>query len=237
MRYLSLIFICLLFSLGSQAQKKANQKAVDNLSTSIQNNVINPLNAEVTNLQNQIDAIQLKIERIKNRRFVKRTNGNSMDFLSKYATFAEIYEDRENIKDNLSTDESGIAQTYLLAIKMKESLERVYNEKTNAQYIEQASSCKAILPQHRAEFDELVSMINDYNYYMFELARLFVAADEDGYKTSAKALADREDASYLIKVPYTKKVLTEYITRRGVLPQNYKFDLKKGCPDAFSELK
>jgi len=237
MRYLSLIFICLLFSLDSQAQKKANQKAVDNLSTSIQNNVINPLNAEVTNLQNQIDAIQLKIARIKNRKFVKRTNGNSMNFLSEYTTFTEIYEDRENIKDNLSSDESEIAQAYLLAIEMKESLERVYNEKTNAKYIEQASSCKAILPQHRAEFDEVVYMINDYNYYMFELARLFVAADEDGYKTTANALADREDALYLIKVPYTKRVLSEYINKKGSLSQNYKSDLKNACPDAFSDLK
>lgn len=242
MRYISLILIALMCSLGSLAQsnKKAKQGTIDALTTNIKNNAIDPLDNEIQSLQNQIESVKSQIERIKNRKFSKKSDGSNIEEqLSSYGSINEIYQDRNNLREILNSKDNEMAQTYLLIIDMKESLEKAYNEKTNAQLIERSSKYRSVLPQHNQnkEFDELVSMVNDYNYYMFELARLFVAADDDNYKANAKELTDREDAPYLMKVPYTKKVLTEYIRKKGFLPQYYKIDLKNGCPDAFSELK
>lgn len=240
MRYISLILIALMCSLGSFAQsnKKAKQGTIDALATNIKNNAIDPLDNEIQSLQNQIESVKSQIERIKNRKFSKKSDSsNTEEQLSDYTSIDEIYQDRNNLREILDSENNEMAQTYLLIIDMKESFEKVYNEKTNAHLIERSSKYRSVLPQHNTEFDELVSMVNDYNYYMFELARLFVAADDDNYKANAKELTDREDATYLMKVPYTKKVLTEYIRKKGILPQNYKIDLKNGCPDAFSELK
>lgn len=240
MRYIALTLIALVFSLGSFAQnnKKPKQGTIDAISNNIKNNVIDPLDSEIQSLQDNIESIKLQIERIKNRKFIKKNEGgNLQELLSDYESFGEIFQDRDNLLEQLESDNSEMAHAYNLAIKMMESLEKVYSEKTNTELIEEASAYKTVLPQHQQAYDELVSMVNDYNYYMFELARLFVAADEDNYKANVKELTYREDAPYLMKVPYTKKVLTEYINRKGSLPQNYKLDLKNGCPDAFSELK
>lgn len=242
MRYISFVLIALLCCLGSYAQtnKKVKQGTIDALCNSIKNSAIDPLDNEIQSLQEQIESAKLQIERIKNRKFTKKSEGDDIEqILSGYASLNEVYQDRNNLREILGSDEGDMAQTYLLIIDMIESLEKAYNEKTNAQFIERSSKYRSVLPQHNTnnEFDELVSMVNDYNYYMFELARLFVAADEDNYKASAKALTDREDAPYLMKVPYTKKVLTEYIKKHGILPRTYKLDLQNGCPDAFSELK
>ena len=176
--------------------------------------------------------------RIKNRKFTKKTEvGNLQELLSGYESLGELYQDRDNLLEQLEFDNSEMARAYRLSIKIMESLEKVYNEKTNTELINEASTYKTVLTQHQSAFDKLVSMVNDYNYYMFELARIFVAADEDNYKASAKVLTDREDASYLMEVPYTKKVLMEYIKKQGILPRSYQLDLQNGCPDAFSELK
>lgn len=239
MRYLVLTLITLMCSLGIFAQSsKVKQSTVDKLSENVKLNAIDPLDNEIQSLQNQILSIKLQIDRIKNRKFTKKTEGgNLQELFSDYESFDDIYKDRDYLLEQLESDNSDIAHAYNLAIKMKESLEKAYNEKTNTELMEEASTYKTVLPQHQSAFDELVSMVNDYNYYMFELARLFVAADEDNYRANAKELTDREDAPYLMNVPFTKKVLTEYIRKKGVLPYNYKKDLQNGCPDAFSELK
>lgn len=240
MRYRLLMLTALMCSLGSFAQdnKKVKQKTVDALSTDIKKNAIDPIDNEIQSLQDKIDAIKLQIEQIKNRKFTSRSGCvNIQELLSGYETLSDIYDDRDQLREVLESDESDMAQTYLLAIDMRESLEKVYNEDTNTRLVERSSACQTVLPRHKEAFDELVMFVNDYNYYMFELARLFVAADEDNYKTNAMVLTVREDAPYLMYVPYTKKVLMEYIRKGGVLPLTYKLDLKRGCPDAFSGLK
>lgn len=240
MRYTSLILIVLICSLGSLAQSnnKSKQGTIDALSTNIKNFAISPLDKEIQSLQNQIESVKSQIERIKNRKLVKKLdNSNIEEVLLGYTSINDIYLDRNNLREILGSEGNEMAQTYLLIIDLKESLEKAYNEKTNASLIERSSKYRSVLPQHNSEFEELVLLVNDYNYFMYELARLFAAADEDNYKTDAKELTVREDAEYLMKVPFTKKMLTEYIRKRGSLPQNYILDLKNGCPKAFSELK
>lgn len=240
MRYIVLTIIALMCSLGSFAQnnKRAKQGTVDALSNNIKNNVIDPLDSEIQSIQDNIESIKQQIVRIKNRKFTKKTEvGNLQELLSGYESLGELYQDRDNLLEQLEFDNSEMARAYRLSIKMMESLEKVYNEKTNTELINEASTYKTVLTQHQSAFDKLVSMVNDYNYYMFELARIFVAADEDNYKASAKVLTDREDASYLMEVPYTKKVLMEYIKKQGILPRSYKLDLQNGCPDAFPIFK
>ena len=119
---------------------------------------------------------------------------------------------------------------------MKESLNEPYSEESNNGFIKEATNVKsAILPSHKVDFDKLVSQINDYNYYMFELARLFVAADEDKYRKTAEELVKDEDAEYLLEVPYTSKMLRLYRQRRGVLKPSEKAELKTACSDAFPD--
>lgn len=239
MRYLALTLLVLMCPWGLFAQSnKVKQSSVNKLSESVRINAIDPLDNEIQSLQNQITSIKSQIDRVKNRNHTKKpAGGNIQDLLSDYTSLHEIYLNRADLLDRFESDGSEMAQTYSLAIRMMESLEKVYNKTTNAQLINSASLHKAVLPKHRQAFEELVTMVTDYNFYMYELARLFVAADEDNYKSSAKDLTDRENAPHLMNVPYTNRVLTKYITGGGILPQIYIVELKNAKPETFSGLK
>jgi len=248
MRTLLIILLSIFVSLSSYAHaKKANQKNFDIISTNIQNNVLPYLAEDTVRIQKDIEKTIDNINRIKDRKFVKRmSSADAENILKSYASIAEIHENKSNIIRKLrSSGNNNKSQTCLLALDMIESLYQPYDEMTNAQFIEKQSVCKGILKDE--VYDNLVRMINDYNYYMFELARVFEA-----YNNSKKdlrpsewnsiddymlTLLKNEDAEYLFDVPYTHDMLHEFIHFRGDLPENLKSELYRACPDAFSDLK
>jgi len=235
-------------SLSSYAHaKKANQKNVDIIISNIQDNVLPSLAEDTIRLQKEIDKTIEKINQIKGRKFVKRTVcADTKNILAGYASIAEIHDNAVHIiREAQLSDNDETTQACLLTIDMVESLYQAYDEKTNARFIEKASACKGILQE--SVYDDLVEKINDYNYYMFELSRIFDAfnnSKKDLRPSEWKSIDDymrtllkSEDAEYLFDVPYIHDVLHEYIHWRGQLPENLKHELYRACPDAFFDLK
>lgn len=166
---------------------------------------------------------------------------NSMkieDFISQFPSIYDLYGDERSMQYLKDAPDSDLKRTYLLILDMIASLNNPYDEITNDQYIKDAAIYKTlIVDNHIKEFNDLVSQINDYYFYMLELAKVFEAADKDNYETKAEKLAVEEEADFLIYVPYTIKVLKEYIKNKGDLPKSIQIELGKSCPKAFPKYK
>lgn len=143
-----------------------------------------------------------------------------------------------------------VKTAYQTIIDMKLSLNTLYDKATNDQYIKDADEIRGyVIDQHKPSFDKLVSQINDYEYYMYELARMFVVYDETEQKLTAadlknakkvddyiQKLLTQEKALFLLDVPYTRNILYEYILLNGEISDGLKNDLKEACADAFTDL-
>lgn len=240
MRYISIIFLSLIVTLGSFAQSNNNmsKSEIATLNKELEK-VLEIFDREIENLNNEIAAVKAKIDSIQAIKSLGETDEDNIgDILSDYESLEEVYKDSKKLWNILSTNGNDMAKTYRLVIDMQESLTKVYDEKTNSELIDRAERYNEVLDKHNDEFKKLVEKINDYNFYMFELARLFTAAEEDGFQKSAKELAKREDAEYLMDVEYTRIVLQEFI-ESGKNGENLKdqtvWELQNGCPDAFSD--
>ena len=243
-----LFFVAMGFNCIAQSNKGLDNNEVNKVKKELVNQVINPMYKTADQLLRDINNAQALYDRLKDRHFSVATSsivgeGQLEEYLGQFS-FDDLFEAEEgkwfvkqDVLDVINNEpESELTQVYLLVSDMKESLNEPYNEETNNQYIKEAAKLKEfILPSHKADFDKLVSQINDYNYYMFELARLFVAADEDKYRKTPEELVKDEDAEYLMKVPYTSKMLRLYRQRRGQLKPEEKTELKNACSDAFPD--
>ncbi len=243
-----LFFVAMGFNCIAQSNKGLDNNEVNKVKKELVNQVINPMRKTADQLLRDINNAQALYDKLKDRHFAVTTSSQFGEKkLEEYLgqlSFEELFEAesgkwfvKSNVLDIINNEpDSDLKRTYLLALDMKESLNEPYNEETNNQYIKEAAKLKEfILPSHKADFDKLVSQINDYNYYMFELARLFVAADEDKYRKTPEELVKDEDAEYLIDVPYTYKMLRLYRQRRGQLNPEEKTELKNACSDAFPD--
>lgn len=246
-----LFFVAMGFNCIAQSNKGLDNNEVNKVKKELVNQVINPMRKTADQLLRDINNAQALYDRLKDRHFSMATStlvgeGQLEEYLSQFS-FDDLFEAEEgkwfvkqDVVDVINNElDSDLKRAYLLALDMKKSLNEPYNEETNNQYIKEAAKLKEfILPSHTADFEKLVSQINDYNYYMFELARLFVAADEDKYRKTLEELVKDEDAPYLLDVPYTKTMLQLYISRKKAkqeLTPQEKAELKAACSDAFPD--
>lgn len=243
-----LFFVAMGFNCIAQSNKGLDNNEVNKVKKELVNQVINPMRKTADQLLRDINNAQALYDRLKDRHFAVTTSSqfgeNKLEEYLGQLSFEELFETesgkwfvKSDVLDIINNEpDSDLKRAYLLSLDMKESLNEPYNEETNNQYIKEAAKLKEfILPSHKADFDKLVSQINDYNYYMFELARLFVAADEDKYRKTPEELVKDEDAEYLKDVPYTYKMLRLYRQRRGILKPEEKAELKAACSDAFPD--
>lgn len=248
-----IIFILFFVAMGFTCVAQNNKGGIDNnevnrVKKELVNQVLNPMRKTAEQLERDINNAQALYNKLKDRKIsLATTPQTGEDQLENYLgqlSFDDMFEMSEgkwfvkqDVLDVINNEpESDLKKAYLFVLDMKESLNEPYSEESNNGFIKEATNVKsAILPSHKVEFDKLVSQINDYNYYMFELARLFVAADEDKYRKTAEELVKDEDAEYLLEVPYTSKMLRLYRQRRGVLKPSEKAELKTACSDAFPD--
>lgn len=243
-----LFFVAMGFNCMAQNNKNIDNNKVNRVKKELVNQVVKPMRTTADQLLRDINNAQALYDKLKDRRISKATTPHAEEsqlenYLEQFS-FDEMFEMAEGkwlVKQDVldfinSEPDSDIKKAYLLVLNMKESLNEPYDEESNNQFIKESAKVKdAIRPQHKQAFDKLVSQINDYNYFMFELARLFVAADEDKYRKSAEQLVKDEDAEYLLDVPYTSKMLRLYRQKRGELNQREKTELKNSCSDAFPD--
>lgn len=243
-----LFFVAMGFNCMAQNNKSIDNSEVNRVKKELVNQVVKPMRAIADQLLRDINNAQTLYDRLKDRKVSIETiphKGESRleDYLEQVSVngMFEMENGKWFVKQDVlnmvnNEPESAIKKTYLLVFDMKESMNKPYDEESNNRFIKEAETVKdAILPSHKSEIDQLVSQINDYNYYMFELARLFVAADEDNYQKSIVQLVKDEDAEYLLDVPYTYITLRTYIDNKGKLTPNKKTELKISCPDAFPD--
>ncbi len=221
MKYISLVLIVLLCSLGCMAKSnsKISQSDLEEIEKGLQNEAIPYLLNEIAELQKQIAIVQAKLEKVKDRSATKPKAKSTSKSL------AELYPDRYRIQTQLNNLDEQKTKAYRLAFRMMESLMRVYDEKENNRLIEEASENNTVLKEHQEEFDNLVAQVNDYSFYMMKLAQVLQAAKADNFQKSAEELANSEGASYLLEIPYTADILNKYIYERGDLSPIDKKDL------------
>lgn len=245
MRKIILILLATVVSFAVNAQ---NAKDINSVKKNLQDKVVTPLKQKAANLDVEINDAQILYDKLKNRSYkiVSSNSENSSldEYLGNFQSLKELFAGKDKGIDFVleqieKADGSNRKNAYLLVIGMKKSLDNPYDETSNDRFIKDAKIFRnEILPKHLEEYDKLVSQINDYNYYMFELARLFVAADEDKYSKTAEQLVKDEDAPYLLDVPYTKDMLELYINskknEKDLSPEK-KAELKAACSDAFPD--
>lgn len=244
-----LFFVAMGFNCVAQNDTGIDNNAVNRVKKELIKQVLNPLNQTADQLLRDINNAQALYSRLKDRHWGVETSSqleeNKLeDYLSQFS-FGELFEEDDNkwfvksdVLDVINNEpDSNLKRAYLLVLDMKESLNEPYNEETNNQFIKDATELKEfILPSHKAGFDSLVSHIKDYNFYMYELARLFAAADDDKYSKTVEQLVKDEDAPYLMEIPYTSKMLRLYCERgKKGLTSEEKDELKTACPDAFPD--
>ena len=245
---ITLFFVAMGFNCMAQNNKCIDNSEVNRVKKGLVNQVVKPMRATADQLLRDINNAQTLYDKLKDRKLSTvtspQTGDSRLEGYLEQVSFNDMFEMedgkwfvKQDVLDMVNDEpESSIKKAYLLVLDMKKSLNQPYDEESNNRFIKEAVNVKdAILPSHKADFDQLVSQINDYNYYMFELARLFVAADEDNYKKSVIQLVKDEDARYLIDVPYTCITLRTYIDNKGRLTTNKKTELKTACSDAFPD--
>lgn len=206
--------------------------------------VIEELNRTLENVKAELEEAEKYYNQYINRQLQKAgaapTPQMSLDeYVGKFFSLTDFYNASLNDEDLTAifaeSPDSELKNTYLLILAMEGSLHAPYDEVTNNEFISQSKIHKQVLPQHQKDFEILVSQINDYNFYMYELARMFEAYQNQ--PRDAETLVKEEDAQYLLNVPYTAKMLKRYVNSRGQLPSQYKAELYKSAPDAFYQFK
>lgn len=236
MKKLILIFILAAVGFNCEAKEPKIDEIIKDMSP-----VVTSLEDSVKRLEADLTAAKELYNKIKDRKYVLPSalpDENSVEtYLDSFDSLKEMFAKGNQVRDKLyESSESKLCAAYGYILHMIGTLSRPYEEPMNNQYIEFGPKlAEFVRPKHKEEFDRLLNHINDYNYYMFELARMFVAADSDGYNKDIETLVKDEDAPYLLEVPYTSEMLEMYIREKGKLPQDAKAELYKSCPDAFPD--
>lgn len=249
MRCLITILLCVVISFGMTANSNAKPRnseekpdtgaVIKNLSI-----IIDDLEKQSEQLKNQCADSTLLRDKLSNRisEFTRNSKATTDDlevYLEKlnFNTMLFDKEARDEVKNRLKNyPESDLRASYVTILEMQESLDKPYDETTNASFIKELTKVgKHVLKPHKEAFTKLSEYIKDYNFYMYELARLFQAMDDDGYRTSPAELVEDEDAGYLWEVPFTQKMLIIYKNKSGKLDDGEPEMLRKSCRDAFSD--
>lgn len=244
---LAMLYIAMGFTCVAQDNKEITNKDVNEVKAKLEQ-VLIPMREKAENLLRDINSQQAICDKLKDRiydvsSFSSQGNVNLEEYLAGFSTLKEMFKEDsithggvlEQINNSANSD---LKSLYQLIFAMNQSLSKPYDEASNNQYIKEASNNTGILPKHKPEFDSLVSKVNDYNYYMYELARLFEAAKEDNFQKEIGQLVKDEDATELLAVPYTAETLKTFFEdhkKHGDLSSEKKKELKTACPNAFPD--
>lgn len=239
MKYILTLIVGAVVCLGGMAQNRNSiGKTVESANRDLAE-ILKTLEDENARLDDKIREMETKIAKYSDRKY-KRTPTTTLGSLEEYLAGFDTFEDMLNHHADIKITnypESQLKSDYMLILEMQNSLRKPFDADSNSDFIDKASSITSVLEKHEGEFKKLTEHLNDYNFYMYELARLFEAAREDGYKTKAKDLVETEDAKYLMEVPYTRTMLDNFVRGRGELVNSDIEALKKSCPGAFSEFE
>lgn len=243
-----MVMITLLVCLSTNAQtKKVNQKTINSLTTSLNDNVISSLNFEIQQLQVEIDEIQRKINIIKNRGKKQASPTISTvqltDYLNKFQTLSSLL--RAESKDNSisemlnKAEKSDIVDTYKLIIDLNNSLSGIYDANLNKALLKRTETMNQPLRKHQREVEPLISKVKNYKFVMYDLGDLLSEIKDyeltEDAESAARNLAQEYDVNRVLDYNYTNEILVKFIS--GELTEDEKHALFDACPTAFPYFK
>lgn len=252
-RYILLLMLAAVCFAGSAQSRNGSaqselDKEIEKVSRDLEKQVIPKLEEERDSLTIKIDRVDELISRLRDRLPSADPSENADDlesYLLYYSSLKDMLGDNKKnnnsvynrIHKDKNAKNSKLRAAYLFIFDMIRGLENPYGKTSNENCVDKISGHRrSILKKHLDEFDEYAALVKDYEYYMYELARLFVAAKEDNFTKNAKDLAEYEGAADLLKIPYTKSMLEKFIKDKGMLIETDKEKLRNSCPEAFPDL-
>ena len=146
-------------------------------------------------------------------------------------TLQDVINDQK-LRKSLETNQSPLAQAYLTICRMGESLNKIYDKKSNEEFKASIDCVRSlVLERHKDEFEELASNINDYEFVMSELARVFRLVDKNGDNATVDQLSQENELVYIVKIPYAKNTLTDYIDKSNNARRELCEEITKVYPD------
>lgn len=217
-RIIFAILLCLSFStIYAQSERKIKKLIEDN------EELIADLKSKKEALDAELNRINTEIAQIENRSFERETpEQTSKKKLSSCRRLADI---SKKIEKNIESS-SPLIRAYSYIIEMYQSTlenggyNKARNELHKGQIEPVTHQVQNLDPPHTEDFinsfERLMTMIKDYRFTMYELVRVFDLVDEmarnnkdvDGIYSSLRA---DEETEFIDKIPFTKKLLNDYI--------------------------
>lgn len=254
MKSLVTIIVSLLVSLTVYAEiDKKTTKAINDANSNI--GVVlsylqeqeKDLDAKLLTANTANKKYKTRVENFKNRKIQssQEDETNIEEYLMEFPSLGYLLRDKEEVIEKLSPlKENDYAKSYLLIIEMDNSLDKVYDEDTNAKLLKQAEKGLKLIDGHSDDFNMLLSKVKDYRFGMYELGRLFEVIDETGFQGNSMTLAQREEVPEdVLKIPFINRTLTNYIKYKKsgknsrYMSQKEREALYNALPDAFPMLK
>lgn len=245
MKRIIIILVVLSCTLGMNAQTETSRNQLEQLKKAKEQ--VEQHKKKVQDLEDEYHHLLDTLAEVQNRHFVQKTPEQSLkEWLAKYESIKDLAD--HNIfatKPNLR--ELDISKTYLSLIEMYNSLGEKggYDHDQNESFKSELENITEQLdPNHKDSFKESVndlkSCIKNYRFTLFELARIFAVvkekeksglSGEDIYKS-----LQADDETYFVDlIPYTKKMLSDYIKGNQSDRAEIIRTLKASCSEAFKK--
>lgn len=179
---------------------------------------------------------------VSKRKFPREISEQELEAELRKVTLKEVLTNADIQKKLSLGGKTTLAQTYLQILNIHKSLSEPYNETTNDENIKLIRNIQP-LNCHAEELKTLGTLVNDYRFVMFELARVFKIIDEmsGSPKEIKEKLNGANELDFINKdIPYAQRCLEQYINSResnegDSIKQKLLKELIEACPDAFSD--
>ena len=218
------IIMTLCFTIDLNAQEvKFKGKEFDSAIKNLEN-INKVLRNQISTLKDSCYAKKQDLDKAKARlqKFIPVNSSEGIKRLISDKTLSELFSNPSIFRQIENHNSSDLAKSYLELYKMNKSLSENggYDAAENKAFIKDIPDVrKHILDEHKEEFEEIVNCINDYEFTIQELLRVFKLVDDDSNVTY-RSLQDDYEVVYIEKIEYTKKLLEKYL-------QPTKFSRKK----------
>lgn len=240
-----ILFFALICAISAYGQNKKVDKNVDRAIEANQS-VIDDLIDNVSSLNYKFNTMDTLIQKFSQRRFPRLISNEKLEKELCQLTIKGIWENKNDIQKKLKlAEDSVLAKNYFKIIEIYKSLNEVYNEEKNSEYIQLLEDVK-LLECHNEEYERISSSVKDYRFVMFELARVIKIIDgliNKGLGANAdKKLNESDELVFINEIPYASSCIEQYISsvkNNGGKQERDDLlkELKKACPEAFSDFK
>lgn len=189
--------------------------------------LIGKLNTKDSILRDELDSLNVKISKIKDRSFTieapEQKVRKRLAYCDGIKQLVDYYEKNREFKKSLDDSEEFSAYKTIVLMYLSLQKDGGYKKDENDSFKSQLKTINQQLDnlklsdKFKADFEDMATKIKDYRFTMFELVRVFDLID--GNKDEpAKIYSDlRRDGEteFIDKIPFAKKLLENYLDADG----------------------